>query len=131
MGRNAGILFMKHVLFVIAAVSVWGGVARADALSHMPETRGTLSQALHSAKVQAHQGVNHQEQQTDEQNLRRIGLSAETVRDGLWAVSHRPHSPCAQYIRQLTADAKGSSAALLQSDQRLVTYVENSGICER
>lgn len=122
---------MKHVLFVVVAAAVWGGVANADELSHMPEVKGTLSQALHSARVESHQASNQQEKLTDEENLRRIGLSAETVRDGLWAVAHRPHSPCAQYIRQLTADAKGNSAALLQSDQRLVVYVENSGICER
>lgn len=122
---------MKHVLFVVAALAVWGGVAHADELSHLPEVKGTLSQALHSARVESHQPQSHQERLTDEENLHRIGLSDETVKAGLWAVAHRPHSPCAQYIRQLTADAKGNSAALMQSDQRLVVYVENSGICER
>lgn len=121
---------MRHLLFVVAAVVAWGGVASADELSHMPETKGTLSQALHSAKMEAHRGPEHQEVRTDDMNLRRLGLSDETVRNGLWAVAHRPRSPCAQYIRQLTADAKGTSAALLQGDQRLVTYVENSGICD-
>lgn len=122
---------MRHFLLVVAAAVTWGGVASADELSHMPETKGTLSQALHSAKVEAHQGPGHQDVQTDDMNLRRLGLSDSTVRNGLWAVAHRPKSPCAQYIRQLTADAKGNSAALLQGDQRLVTYVENSGVCDR
>lgn len=122
---------MRHLLLVVVAAAAWGGVACADELSHMPETKGTLSQALHSAKVEAHQGPDHREVQTDDENLRRLGLSAETSRNGLWAVAHRPKSPCAQYIRQLVADAKGNSAALLQGDQRLVTYVENSGICDR
>lgn len=122
---------MKHALFAVIAVAALAGVARADILSHQPEPTGTLSQALRSEKVKAHRGQGHRDLQRDGENLRRLGLSSRTTEAGLWAVVHRPRSQCAQYIRQLTADADGNSAALLQNDQRVVVYLENSGICER
>ncbi|MCX5617113.1 hypothetical protein NQF86_00300 [Bombella sp. TMW 2.2543] len=122
---------MKHAFFAVIAVAALAGVARADILSHQPEPTGTLSQALRSEKIQEHRGQTHRDPQRDEENLRRLGLADGTAKAGMWALAHRPHSQCAQYIRQLTADADGNSAALLQSDQRLVVYLNNSGICER
>ncbi len=123
---------MKYGILVCVVALTMAGVAKADMLSHQPEPTKTLSQALHDNAVASHhRGHSEQGLQFDEQNLRRLGVSEATARDGLWAVVHRPRSQCAQYIRQLTADAKGASEAFVQSDQRLVVYLENSGICER
>ncbi|MCT6856120.1 MULTISPECIES: hypothetical protein [Bombella] len=123
---------MTYRAFMCVAALMMFGEAHADMLSHQPEPTESLSQALHDNAVAAHhRGHSEQGLQFDEQNLRRLGLSERTAKDGLWAVVHRPRSQCAQYVRQLAADAKGASEAFVQSDQRVVVYLENSGICER
>lgn len=122
---------MKYRAFMCVTALMVFGTAQADMLSHQPEPTKTLSQALHDNAAEARHPHSVDGREFDEQNLRRLGVSEETAKVGLWAVTHRPRSQCAQYIRQLAADAKGPSEAFVLSDQRVVVYIENSGICER
>ncbi|MXV35729.1 MULTISPECIES: hypothetical protein [unclassified Saccharibacter] len=66
-----------------------------------------------------------------ELHLRRMGMTPETARKGIWATSHKPNSACTRYILQLTGDYDGGFREAYDSDQDLIIHIERSGVCER
>lgn len=74
-------------------------------------------------------------QRRGEIQLRRMGVSPQTARDGIWATMHKPYSPCARAIRRLTAEGDMQDMRPDLPDtgynEGLIIHIEQSGLCNR